>query len=155
MCRRPVSSSISNCRITSTSSPNSACCANCARSLRKTPKYRRCRRPRNERASLQFRLSRRTDQADDPPRDPQGDRDPRLSGAVRQPRNADALWLGHRRRAGHRRDPWAPGRAEGRSEEHTSELQSRGHLVCRLLLEKKKTKLNTLTHSSNKNRKKK
>src|SRR5207253_11503743 len=29
-----------------------------------------------------------------------------------------------------------------RSEEHTSELQSRGHLVCRLLLEKKKkTKL--------------
>src|SRR5690625_6979636 len=29
-------------------------------------------------------------------------------------------------------------RATGRSEEHTSELQSRGHLVCRLLLEKKK-----------------
>src|SRR5690625_4613664 len=27
-----------------------------------------------------------------------------------------------------------------RSEEHTSELQSRGHLVCRLLLEKKKSK---------------
>src|SRR5690554_58179 len=27
---------------------------------------------------------------------------------------------------------------EGRSEEHTSELQSRPHLVCRLLLEKKK-----------------
>src|SRR5690625_6540642 len=26
---------------------------------------------------------------------------------------------------------------ESRSEEHTSELQSRGHLVCRLLLEKK------------------
>src|SRR5207253_11050754 len=31
-------------------------------------------------------------------------------------------------------------RALGRSEEHTSELQSRGHLVCRLLLEKKKKK---------------
>src|SRR5439155_22884503 len=30
----------------------------------------------------------------------------------------------------------------GRSEEHTSELQSRGHLVCRLLLEKKKKKKN-------------
>src|SRR5437870_11354835 len=29
---------------------------------------------------------------------------------------------------------------EARSEEHTSELQSRGHLVCRLLLEKKKKK---------------
>src|SRR6266702_8561947 len=28
-----------------------------------------------------------------------------------------------------------------RSEEHTSELQSRGHLVCRLLLEKKKAML--------------
>src|SRR5436305_6153741 len=28
----------------------------------------------------------------------------------------------------------------GRSEEHTSELQSRPHLVCRLLLEKKKQK---------------
>src|SRR5690625_2199936 len=30
------------------------------------------------------------------------------------------------------------GGAVDRSEEHTSELQSRGHLVCRLLLEKKK-----------------
>src|SRR5690625_7864157 len=30
-----------------------------------------------------------------------------------------------------------------RSEEHTSELQSRGHLVCRLLLEKKKKTLKT------------
>src|SRR5437870_7017809 len=30
--------------------------------------------------------------------------------------------------------------ANARSEEHTSELQSRGHLVCRLLLEKKKKK---------------
>src|SRR5437660_7276388 len=32
----------------------------------------------------------------------------------------------------------------GRSEEHTSELQSRGHLVCRLLLEKKKKKAKTI-----------
>src|SRR5207253_6577554 len=32
-----------------------------------------------------------------------------------------------------------------RSEEHTSELQSRGHLVCRLLLEKKNTILPVLT----------
>src|SRR5439155_19696888 len=37
----------------------------------------------------------------------------------------DVLWV---------RDPLVP----VRSEEHTSELQSRGHLVCRLLLEKKK-----------------
>src|SRR5690625_6271237 len=32
-----------------------------------------------------------------------------------------------------------------RSEEHTSELQSRGHLVCRLLLEKKKYRVISLT----------
>src|SRR5437870_7237183 len=31
-----------------------------------------------------------------------------------------------------------PDQVKARSEEHTSELQSRGHLVCRLLLEKKK-----------------
>src|SRR2546422_1568830 len=35
-------------------------------------------------------------------------------------------------------------RHEIRSEEHTSELQSRLHLVCRLLLEKKKTISNML-----------
>src|SRR5687768_17965157 len=44
--------------------------------------------------------------------------------------------------AGHRRDQQGariPYRfANVRSEEHTSELQSRLHLVCRLLLEKKK-----------------
>src|SRR5687768_18107910 len=38
---------------------------------------------------------------------------------------------------------------ESRSEEHTSELQSRLHLVCRLLLEKKKKKI-----SNNKQNKK-
>src|SRR3712207_8060194 len=32
-----------------------------------------------------------------------------------------------------------------RSEEHTSELQSRQYLVCRLLLEKKKTRYKTMT----------
>src|SRR5439155_20692228 len=36
-----------------------------------------------------------------------------------------------------------PGIVPVRSEEHTSELQSRGHLVCRLLLEKKKKLLDT------------
>src|SRR5438067_7184612 len=39
----------------------------------------------------------------------------------------------------------APGTPMPRSEEHTSELQSRFDLVCRLLLEKKK-KTNTITH---------
>src|SRR2546430_17562084 len=33
-------------------------------------------------------------------------------------------------------------RGHGRSEEHTSELQSQSNLVCRLLLEKKKKKKN-------------
>src|SRR5437660_8582947 len=48
------------------------------------------------------------------------------------------------RRAGNGRGPLAggggstPTKVQARSEEHTSELQSRGHLVCRLLLEKKK-----------------
>src|SRR5690625_6541533 len=55
----------------------------------------------------------------------------------------------HRRRAGRpagrppgapARVPRRPGPLDRRSEEHTSELQSRGHLVCRLLLEKKKYK---------------
>src|SRR5206468_7640861 len=35
---------------------------------------------------------------------------------------------------------WPPGSSATRSEEHTSELQSRSDLVCRLLLEKKKKK---------------
>src|SRR2546422_5280725 len=40
-----------------------------------------------------------------------------------------------------------PAHRRGRSEEHTSELQSRLHLVCRLLLEKKKnTKTTQLPH---------
>src|SRR3712207_8970757 len=46
--------------------------------------------------------------------------------------------------AGDRRRPGG-----ARSEEHTSELQSRQYLVCRLLLEKKKTKLN---YASNQHR---
>src|SRR3712207_7896955 len=57
--------------------------------------------------------------------------DPRPGHGVRRRGTAD------RRRVGP-----ACGRGvvrDGRSEEHTSELQSRQYLVCRLLLEKKKT----------------
>src|SRR3712207_1897331 len=36
-----------------------------------------------------------------------------------------------------------------RSEEHTSELQSRQYLVCRLLLEKKKKQISKIPHSPN------
>src|SRR5690349_22294641 len=62
--------------------------------------------------------------------------------ADRQVRHPDAA----RRRlgvAGHRRRPLThatPQDPPPRSEEHTSELQSRRDLVCRLLLEKKKKK---------------
>src|SRR5256886_7963457 len=35
----------------------------------------------------------------------------------------------------------------GRSEEHTSELQSQSNLVCRLLLEKKKKKTHDIRHT--------
>src|SRR5258708_22788357 len=48
--------------------------------------------------------------------------------------------------AEHRVPPFAPFAKGGtRSEEHTSELQSPDHLVCRLLLEKKKTPLSATT----------
>src|SRR2546422_1775344 len=42
------------------------------------------------------------------------------------------------------RVPAVSGKLVTRSEEHTSELQSRLHLVCRLLLEKKKTTIGVL-----------
>src|SRR2546422_8583359 len=43
--------------------------------------------------------------------------------------------------------PTARAGVRQRSEEHTSELQSRLHLVCRLLLEKKKTKNTKFTRA--------
>src|SRR2546427_8433356 len=46
-------------------------------------------------------------------------------------------------RRGRRHDPVLLGYLCARSEEHTSELQSQSNLVCRLLLEKKKKKLDT------------
>src|SRR3989449_5218876 len=58
-------------------------------------------------------------------------RAPAVSGRVRE-RAEDTLSL----------DLAEPVRAITRSEEHTSELQSRLHLVCRLLLEKKKKNKN-------------
>src|SRR3712207_9340606 len=61
--------------------------------------------------------------------------DARLARRRRGRRAAGLHRRGVRRRGGPRRHPPAPG---DRSEEHTSELQSRQYLVCRLLLEKKK-----------------
>src|SRR3712207_8283424 len=43
---------------------------------------------------------------------------------------------------------WLPS-PNSRSEEHTSELQSRQYLVCRLLLEKKKKSRNLIIHAIN------
>src|SRR5438309_6873139 len=61
------------------------------------------------------------------PADPRRTRSLRRHGTVRDP---------HRLRRGHLE--FHSGECS-RSEEHTSELQSQFHLVCRLLLEKKKT----------------
>src|SRR5687768_17760580 len=54
---------------------------------------------------------------------------------VTQPRREDTECASRRRQS-----------ATPRSEEHTSELQSRLHLVCRLLLEKKKKKKEILLY---------
>src|SRR3989449_10343703 len=65
---------------------------------------------------------------------------PYICGARRQARRGLQP-----RRPELRADLVEPARAHGlRSEEHTSELQSRLHLVCRLLLEKKKTAYQTI-----------
>src|SRR5690554_7065055 len=52
--------------------------------------------------------------------------------------HADAV--GRQTQSGHRAEAQIRRADHPRSEEHTSELQSRPHLVCRLLLEKKKKK---------------
>src|SRR2546422_8358484 len=60
---------------------------------------------------------------------------------VRPPRDApDLLRTGQRSSAAKQLAQKPDCQVKNRSEEHTSELQSRLHLVCRLLLEKKKTK---------------
>src|SRR3712207_7324727 len=63
-------------------------------------------------------------------------------GELDHPRHADAVDRAARpRRVGDAAPvprPPAPDHRRARSEEHTSELQSRQYLVCRLLLEKKK-----------------
>src|SRR5690554_7604822 len=56
-------------------------------------------------------------------------------------RPLDRLWLkGVPQLCALRADIYLHSELRRRSEEHTSELQSRPHLVCRLLLEKKKKK---------------
>src|SRR3712207_7150232 len=69
-----------------------------------------------------------------------------LVGDMSQPRGGPMLTGHASHQIGLDADIWLtpmPGRRlsarERRSEEHTSELQSRQYLVCRLLLEKKKT----------------
>src|SRR5699024_11884730 len=59
---------------------------------------------------------------------------------------APSAWSSTARRSGSSRSPpaWS-----ARSEEHTSELQSRFDLVCRLLLEKKKQQKNTAKTTDN------
>src|SRR5437868_10453913 len=69
---------------------------------------------------------------------------PAMSGR----RAISARWrAGMGRRAEIARRPDIAGAEAPRSEEHTSELQSRFDLVCRLLLEKKKSKLTSVSYS--------
>src|SRR2546422_4251653 len=69
-----------------------------------------------------------------------------VEARARRARGADVRAHGdiHADDAGHARAEGAEHEGQGgceRSEEHTSELQSRLHLVCRLLLEKKKIQI--------------
>src|SRR5690606_42136901 len=63
------------------------------------------------------------------------ERSPRRRGSARGSRRARVGRARHRRDSGRTENGV---RRSDRSEEHTSELQSRENLVCRLLLEKKK-----------------
>src|SRR5687768_18253404 len=84
-------------------------------------------------------------------------RSQRSRGRCQRRRRAPPAWLqgaqseDNRGNAAHGSGrQWAPAAADprrtaDRSEEHTSELQSRLHLVCRLLLEKKKKTKITIT----------
>src|SRR3712207_7370734 len=76
----------------------------------------------------------------DPVEHPPRDRGMGLAEAVVGLGQPVVLHLAHRRADEHLPDELADAeRHARRSEEHTSELQSRQYLVCRLLLEKKKT----------------
>src|SRR3712207_7163941 len=70
-----------------------------------------------------------------------------LSGAYREAAESYRLGLAALDRAARTRHGAlfadCPAEEQDRSEEHTSELQSRQYLVCRLLLEKKKTNRET------------
>src|SRR2546427_4718085 len=66
-----------------------------------------------------------------------------LHGVAEPPERRDAYDLTPL--FGHQNCLVAEERGQVRSEEHTSELQSQSNLVCRLLLEKKKTSIGQLT----------
>src|SRR3712207_7554933 len=61
-----------------------------------------------------------------------------LAGVVNNQAVIELAWLGVET-TGNKIFPRVPPQRSTRSEEHTSELQSRQYLVCRLLLEKKTT----------------
>src|SRR3712207_8774921 len=65
-------------------------------------------------------------------------RSPRLRRALLAPGRSAPGCPFHRVLCQHPPEPAFARSLEGRSEEHTSELQSRQYLVCRLLLEKKR-----------------
>src|SRR5207253_9024374 len=73
----------------------------------------------------------RTGERDPPARRARGDGETQAAAAFRWAAAARRPCAGARQQA----EGAAARRTSRRSEEHTSELQSRGHLVCRLLLE--------------------
>src|SRR5258708_24503985 len=66
----------------------------------------------------------------------------------RTPENASFSWRPDSGTSAHPATATPSPDVQKRSEEHTSELQSPDHLVCRLLLEKKKTHVCTTVTSS-------
>src|SRR5258707_8082308 len=77
----------------------------------------------------------RSEPAVDRPRHPDGFGGLRAAASRQRPDDRVSRMLGSLRRCDRR---WGEPAGDARSEEHTSELQSRQYLVCRLLLEKKK-----------------
>src|SRR5260221_10749568 len=69
-----------------------------------------------------------------------------ISGQKRAPPNVAESGYDDQRDKGRNRGERRENKGVGRSEEHTSELQSHSDLVCRLLLEKKKKKNHKTGH---------
>src|SRR5690606_39888221 len=109
----------------------------------------RCRRPTplvtpQHPFSTLFPYTRSSDLLGTAPAAPVSERDPVLVAPPAVLHHRMDWITGNRGKSAHTVQPSCVSeRGAGRSEEHTSELQSRENLVCRLLLEKKKKNTDT------------